>query len=140
MLRLSDYSRNINTNYLIMKNSINWFIIPTLIFERAKKFYNIIFNTDFEIQKDENWDDIAIIWNMEINSSNWCITSNKKQIVSQEGVLIYLNACWDLDGILNRVIPAWWKIKKPKTSIWQHWYIAHIQDSEWNIIWLHDYK
>jgi predicted enzyme related to lactoylglutathione lyase len=123
-----------------MKNSINWFIIPTLIFERAHNFYNIIFDTRLDVIIDSNWDTIAMIWTRDKTSSSWCITSNINQTISQEGLFIYLNAQGKLDDILNRVIPAWGKIKKPRTNIWEYWSIAHIQDTEGNIIWLHDYN
>jgi predicted enzyme related to lactoylglutathione lyase len=123
-----------------MKNSINWFVIPTLIFERAHNFYNIIFDTHFEVIIDANWDDMAVIWNMDKNTASWCITSNMNQKISQDWVFIYLDAHGNIDDILNRVIPAGWKIKKPKTNIWEYWFIAHIEDSEWNILWLHEYK
>lgn len=123
-----------------MKNSINWFIIPTLIFERAHNFYNIIFDTHLETIIDSNWDEIAIIWNIQKNTASWCISSSLSKKISQDGLFIYLNSDWKMDDILNRVIPAWWKIKKPRTKIWEYGSIAHIQDSEGNIIWLHDYK
>jgi predicted enzyme related to lactoylglutathione lyase len=123
-----------------MKNSINWFIIPTLIFERAHNFYNIIFDTYLEVIIDSNWDDMAIIWNTQKNTASGCISSNMNKKISQDWIFIYLNAHGKLDGILNKVIPAWGKIKKPRTSIWKYWSIAHIQDTEGNIIWLHDYE
>lgn len=140
MLRLSDYNRIINTNYIIMKNSINWFIIPTLIFERAHNFYNIIFDTQLDIIVDSNWDNIAVIWSMEKNTASWCISSNINNKISHKWLFIYLNTDWKMNDILDRVIPAGWKIKKPRTNIWEYWCIAHIEDTEGNIIGLHDYQ
>ena len=120
-----------------MKNWINWFIIPTSIFERAHNFYNTIFNRQFELTNDMLWYDIAIIWNKDNNSVLWYLSSNINYKVSQDWVVVYFDTFWEIDNILNRVIPAWWKIKKPKTNMWIFWFIAHIQDTEWNIIWLY---
>lgn len=123
-----------------MNNKVNWFVLPVKIFERSHNFYNVLFDTHLPIMVDGKWNDIAVFWDIGNKYMNGCITSSKNYEPSNIWTVIYLDSCWKIDELLNRVIPAWGKIKMPKTSIWAYWYIAHFEDSEWNIIWLHQIK
>jgi predicted enzyme related to lactoylglutathione lyase len=68
---------------------------------------------------------------------NWCINSDPNQKISKNWIKIYLNADGIIDDILIRIIPAGWKILMPKKSIKWYGFIAYVEDSEWNEIWLH---
>lgn len=117
-----------------MINNMNWFMVPTKIFERAHDFYNILLDTQLELDEDYKWNKIALIKNKE--GIIGCVSDNQNYQPSIAGVIIYLDT-WDkTDEIINRVIPAGWKIKMPKTKIWKFWYVAHIEDSEGNLIGL----
>ena len=123
-----------------MNNTVNWFVIPVKIFERSHNFYNVLFDVNLPVLVDGFWNDIAVFWDYEYKKVYGCISSSKNYLPSNNGTIIYLDSCWKIDEILNKIIPIWWKIKMPKTSIWKYWYIAHFEDSEWNIIWLHQGK
>lgn len=117
-----------------MIKNINWFMLPTKIFERAVDFYNVLFDVQLELDKDYNENNMALI--KADNKVVWCISGNKKYQPSWQGTIVYIDTGENIDEIINRVIPAGWKIKMPKTKISNIGYIAHIEDSEGNILWL----
>ncbi len=117
---------------------MNWFMVPTKIFDRANNFYNILFDTHLELDEDYKWNRIALIKSEE--DVIWCISENPLYDPSIAGVIIYLDTWDNLDAIINRVIPAWGKIKMPKTQIWKFGYVAHFEDSEGNLLWLYQKK
>lgn len=121
-----------------MIKNMNWFMIPTKIFERANDFYNVLLDTQIELDEDYKWNKIWLIKNQD--GVIWCISDNKNYQPSIAGVIIYLDTAEHTDEIINRVIPAWGKIKMPKTQIWKFGYVAHIEDSEGNLLWLFQKK
>jgi len=117
---------------------MNWFMIPTKIFDRANDFYNVLFDTTLEKDEDYKWNQIALIKSGE--DIIGCISDNKNYDPSIAWVIIYLDTWNDMDAIINRVIPAGGKIKMPKTQIWKFWYVSHFEDSEWNLLGLYQKK
>ena len=115
-------------------------MIPVHIFNRACNFYNVLLDTNLKTLVDNKWNDIAVFWNEDASIICGCISDDNNYQPSDKWTVIYLNTFWKIDDILNRIIPAWGKIRMPRTSIWEYWYIAHFEDSEWNIIWLHQQK
>lgn len=117
-----------------MNQNMNWFMIPVKIFERAVDFYSVLFDQKISKDEDHKWYEIGLI---RLNEKIlWCITSNDSYVPSLDWVVVYMDV-WDkIDTILNNVIPAGWKIKMPKTTIWNYWYIAQFEDSEGNLLWL----
>lgn len=123
-----------------MKTTINWFSIPVIHFERAYAFYCFIFDKKFErILEPDGWE-IMPFQKLSESWINWCVTSDTEQKVSKDWIWIYLNAEWIIDDVLNRIIPAGWKIIMPKKRVAEYGFIAHIEDSEGNLIWLHSTK
>ncbi|MCP4522675.1 MAG: VOC family protein [Candidatus Gracilibacteria bacterium] len=123
-----------------MSHKIQWFIIPVSIFERANNFYNILLNTELFLTKDAKNNQIGIFGETDSEIITGCISEDKNLKPSNEGTIIYLDTQGNIDEVINQVIPAGGKIKMPKTSIGEHGYIAHIEDTEGNIIGLHDIK
>lgn len=119
---------------------INWFVIPVKIFDRAHNFYKVALDQQLPILVDHKWNDMAIFWDIEKNLICGCISSSTSYEVSNKWVIIYLNTFWKIDEIINRVIPAGGKIKMPKTKIGNYGYIAHFEDTEGNIIGVHQDK
>lgn len=119
-----------------MANALNWFEIPASDFERARKFYNAIF--DFELSTDM---DPGEGYSMGMfpyqDGVGGAIMSGEGYLPSAEGAVVYLNAGDDLNGALGRIEAAGGQVVMPKTSIGENGYIAYFIDSEGNKVGLH---
>jgi len=121
------------------KNMISWFEIPVSDIERAKKFYETIFEInlvsmdmgdEFKMEVfpgDENSVSGSLVYN-----ESWYKPSNT------DGPLIYLNGNPDLQTIQDKVEQAGGKVTIPKREISpDHGYMAVFEDTEGNRIALH---
>ena len=122
-------------------NAINWFEIPVTDFDRAKAFYEAIFdftmrehiggNTRtglFEYDREEDGCGGAIVHDPEFYTP------------SANGSLVYLNCEPDLQTVLDRVVDAGGKILQNKTIVAASQdlgYWAMILDTEGNRVALH---
>lgn len=121
-------------------NALNWFEIPVSDFERAKKFYETIFN----YQMPENIMGYVrmgfFLYDFQNGKIGGAICQSDMHKPSQEGSLIYLNCQPDLKIVLDKVINAGGKIlqEKKKISAEQELgYTAIIIDTEGNKVALH---
>lgn len=123
----------------MMKNAINWFEIPVTDIDRAKKFYELIF--DFEMYSMDVGDGLQMalfpsdpdgVGGALIKHSEFYYPSDTK------GPLVYLNADPDLQNVLDKVEDAGGKVSIAKRQISpDHGFMAVILDSEGNRIALH---
>lgn len=119
-------------------NNINWFEISATDINRAKKFYETIFNIEMPIHEMMGMK--SAMFPYEPGSGKACgsITESQMHQPSHEGVLIYLNANPAMDNVLNRVEESGGKVLMPKTEISPEiGFMAFIEDSEGNKIGLH---
>ena len=123
-----------------MKNAINWFEIPVKNFDRAKKFYEIILNTEMQLMEAMGMKSAFFPAEMETGGIGGCITQGQGYEPSPNGSLIYLNGGDDLGVPLSRVEAAGGKILLPKTAIGHNGFMAHITDTEGNKVGLHSMK
>lgn len=122
-----------------MNNAINWFEIPATDIQRAKKFYETIFQ--FEMPMLDIGDGLKMalfpaesgsVGGTIIQNDDWYVPSDKK------GPLLYLNANPDLIHVLDRVEKGGGKVAIQKRQITEeNGYMAVIIDSEGNRIALH---
>ena len=123
-------------------HAINWFEIPVADFDRAKKFYETI----FDYQMPENQMGPArmgfLLYDFKSGGRGGAIVHNPEFYTpSKNGTLIYLNCDPDLQEVLDRVTNAGGKITLAKTIITEDLgYWALIEDSEGNRIALHSMK
>lgn len=123
-------------------HAINWFEIPVSDFERAKAFYETI----FQYQMPENTMGPArmgfLLYDFKNGGRGGAIVHNPDFYQpSANGALIYLNCEPDLSIVLNRVENAGGTIQKPKTEVGPglgFW--ALILDTEGNRVALHSMK
>lgn len=121
------------------KHVISWFELPVSDIDRAKKFYESIFQTelvfmdmgdDFKMAVfpgDQNTISGALVLN-----TSWYKPSNT------DGPLIYLNGNPDLKIIEERIEPAGGKVTIPKRQISpEHGHMAVFEDTEGNRVALH---
>jgi predicted enzyme related to lactoylglutathione lyase len=121
---------------IMPQHAINWFEIPVVDFERAKKFYT-------KILEFEMFDMIMGEYRMgffprEAGSVSGAIVSGKSYEPSTKGSVIYLNCGDDLSLVLDRVGPNGGSVLVPKTIISpEHGFYAFFSDSEGNKVGLH---
>jgi uncharacterized protein len=122
-----------------IENALNWFEIPVLDFERAKQFYETI----FDYQMPENQMGPArmgfFLYDFQNGKVGGAIVHNPNLYTpSGNGALIYLNCQPDLQIMLNRVEGAGGTILQQKTEIGQNLgFWALIQDCEGNRVAVH---
>ncbi|HMO31802.1 MAG TPA: VOC family protein [Lacibacter sp.] len=120
-------------------NALNWFEIPVLDFDRAKQFYESI----FDYQMPENQMGPArmgfFLYDFQNGKVGGAIVHNPQlHTPSGNGSLIYLNCQPDLQVVLNRVEAAGGTILTPKSAVGNNLgYWALIRDTEGNRVALH---
>jgi predicted enzyme related to lactoylglutathione lyase len=120
-------------------NALNWFEIPVSDFDRAKKFYETI----FDYQMPENQMGPArmgfLLYDFQGGKVGGAIVHYPDfYSPSDNGSLIYLNCQPDLQVVLDRVTGAGGKILRQKTAIPGNLgYWASMLDSEGNRVALH---
>ena len=125
-------------------HAINWFEIPVSDFDRAKKFYETIFN----YQMPENMMGPVkmgfLLYDFKNGGRGGAIVHYPQFYTpSENGTLVYLNCEPDLQDVLNKVESAGGKITKQKTEISPEQNLgfwALIIDTEGNRIALHSMK
>jgi len=122
-----------------MAHAINWFEIPAKNFERAKSFYETVFEIKMMMPFPEMKYAMfpADMQNGEIGGG---LIEEKGWEPAQGGSLIYLNGGEDLSVPLSKVEGAGGKIILPKTSIGTNGFMARFTDTEGNIVAFHSMK
>lgn len=122
-----------------MDNAINWFEIPATDLQRAKAFYEAIF--DFQMHIMDMGDDLEMaLFPSDQEGVGGAVIKNEEWYSPSEthGALLYLNANPDLQQVLDRVEKSGGKVSIPKRLIAEeHGYMAVIIDSEGNRVALH---
>jgi predicted enzyme related to lactoylglutathione lyase len=120
-------------------HAINWFEIPVSDFDRAKKFYETIF--DFQMPESTMGPARMgfLLYDFQNEGRGGAIVHNPEFYTpSANGSLIYLNCEPDLQVNLDRVEKAGGKILEPKTDIGNNFgFWALILDPEGNRVAFH---
>lgn len=118
------------------RNMINWFEIPVTDYERAKHFYETIFDITMQTTEIQGYK-MALFPSFDDKISG-AICFGEGYIPSGAGSLIYLNANPDLNIVLDKASLHGGKIIVPKTLIsTEVGYFASLVDTEGNRIALH---
>jgi len=120
------------------RNAVGWFEIPVSEMERAKKFYDSVF--DIEISINE-FGGFIMGWFPSDHSKSGATGSLVQHDMYKpsltDGVLIYFS-CKDVANELVRVESSGGEIMQPKTEIGGgHGFMALVKDTEGNRIALH---
>jgi predicted enzyme related to lactoylglutathione lyase len=124
-----------NTN-VVQRSALAWFEIPTADFDRARRFYEAIFERTL---REEPFGPARIaIFPYERPGVGGCLDEASASRPSSEGTVIYLDANARLDRTLELVPAAGGKVATPKTALPPGMgFVAHIIDSEGNRVGLH---
>jgi len=119
------------------RNMVGWFEIPVNDMDRARKFYETVFQVELKIV---DFGGLFMGWfpdRGEVPGAQGTLIKQDSYIPSQEGTLIYFISD-NVQHELERVEDAGGKIYQPKTQISpEHGYMAAFIDSEGNRIALH---
>lgn len=117
-------------------NALNWFEIPVSDMNRARKFYETVFDVALT-QVDMMGMEMAMFPSQPPHSGGSLVRS-PQHIPSTTGCVIYLNGNPDLGRILERIPAAGGTITLPKTHINEETgYMAFFLDTEGNSMGLH---
>ncbi|MEY8847701.1 VOC family protein [Psychroserpens sp. XS_ASV72] len=119
------------------QNMVGWFEIPVHDMNRAKAFYETVFEVKIEIH---NFGGLLMGWfpfDESKPGASGTLIKQDTYIPSEEGTLVYFN-CKNVQNELDRIESAGGKIYQPKTQISpEHGYMAAFIDSEGNRVALH---
>ncbi len=126
---------------MIHKHSISWFEIPVQDLDRAKQFYQSIFEIEMIDMEFPGFKMRIFPTEDPAKSVSGALVSTSPGFYNPSdthGALIYLNANPDVQLILDRVEAAGGTILVPKTQISEdNGYMGIIKDTEGNRIGLH---
>ncbi len=118
-------------------NPVNWFEIPVTNLARAKTFYESILGvvlTEMEMgPKKMGW------FPMELGATGatGTLIQGEGYTPSHDGSLVYIHVD-AIDTTLAAIGSAGGKTLLPRTSIGEHGFIAHFEDTEGNRVALHE--
>ncbi|MDP9121761.1 MAG: VOC family protein [Acidobacteriota bacterium] len=119
-----------------MSSALNWFEIPVTDLTRANRFYSALMQAELR-QETMEGTQMAILPYQQ-GGVGGALVRGEAFVPSNQGVVVYLNAGDDLDGVLARVEPAGGKVSMGKRLISEKiGSIALIVDTEGNRIGLH---
>ena len=119
---------------MLKRNWANWFEIPVLDFERARKFYEAVFQIELKINDFRNFK-MGIFPHNEVGCA---IVFGEWYKPSEQGTTVYLNANRYMQDVVDRIEPAGGKIIQAKKLISpDHGFMALFTDSEGNRLALH---
>ena len=122
-------------------NAINWFEIPVTDMDRAKKFYETIFDIAMTPMEMMGMKMAMFPGDGSAGKVSGALVQSSMHQPGSTGSVLYLNGNPDLDIVLRKVSKAGGEIAMPKTIIDENTgYMAFIIDTEGNKIGLHSNK
>jgi len=121
-----------------MDNAINWFEIPALNLERARKFYEEILKIEFQLIEGKGMRAAFFPADLVNGKVGGALMEGPGFLPSMKGSTVYIDTGKKLSEVLSRVEAAGGQIILPKMSIGQNGFMAHIKDSEGNKTGLHE--
>jgi hypothetical protein len=122
-----------------LSNSLNWFEVPVINFERARKFYRHIYN--YDMPSAMMGDNQLGFFPVQPGGIGGAIILTAGHQPAKQGTLVYLNGGDDLNRVLNRVEKAGGSVIQQKAEISaEHGFFALFIDTEGNRLALHSMK
>jgi predicted enzyme related to lactoylglutathione lyase len=123
-------------------HALNWFEIPVNDFDRAKNFYETVFDYTMPENNMGKTRMGFFLYDFKSGGRGGAIVHNPELYKpSLDGSLIYLNCEPDLQVFLDRVVDAGGKIIKQKTEVGPNLgFWALLEDTEGNRVALHSMK
>ena len=122
-----------------MANAINWFEIPVNNFDKAKDFYEKVFNSELSVMEMGPTKMAMFPWEQGGTGSTGALVKAETYVPSYQGSMVYFSVD-DIDGTLNKVNENGGKTLNPKMNIGEYGFVAHFEDCEGNRVALHSTK
>ena len=123
------------------ENVLNWFEISVSDINRAKKFYETIFNIEMETTNMMGMEMAFFPYETGGGKLSGGLAKSQMHKPSVDGVKVYFNCNPDLSAPLSMIEKAGGKITMPKTKISDDvGYMAFFIDTEGNLLGLHSQK
>jgi hypothetical protein len=117
-------------------NPVTWFEIPTKDLDRARKFYEAVFETKLEVHEIQNAKMAWFPMHPGAPNAMGTLIQAEPYTPSHSGTLVYFSTP-DIEAALARVNASGGKTLIPKMSIGQYGFVAHFEDTEGNRVALH---
>jgi predicted enzyme related to lactoylglutathione lyase len=117
----------------------NWFEIPVKDLERAKKFYEKVFDVELTTEEMGGMKLAMFPFTKDAPGSAGALVKGSSYEPSHAGTVVYFSV-ESIDETLRRINANGGKTLMPKTSIGQYGVIAQYEDSEGNRLALHSMK
>ncbi len=124
------------------KNAISWFEIPVADFERAKKFYQTIFDYEMPEMSMEGVRMGILLHDRDNGGIGGAICRGQGyKPAGENGPKVYLDGGDDLNTVLHRVSGAGGQVILPKTPIGEDMgQFAFFADTEGNVVGLYSIR
>ena len=124
-----------------ISNLVGWFEIYVDDMDRAKRFYQKVFNRELEKlnSPDENTEMWAFSGNYENYGAQGALVKMDGFPAGNNSVLVYFS-CEDCEIEEKRFEEFGGKVQKPKSSIGEYGFFSLVVDTEGNMIGLHSMK
>jgi predicted enzyme related to lactoylglutathione lyase len=117
-------------------NPVTWFEIPVHDLNRAKAFYEHVFNVKLSTQ---DFGALQMAWfplTQGASGATGSLVKAQGYVPSYAGTMVYFEVD-DIDAVLRRVIEKGGKSLRAKTSIGEYGFVGHFEDCEGNRVALH---
>lgn len=120
-------------------NPVNWFEIPVNDLDRATAFYENVLGVKLTRVPLGELTMAWFPWSPGAPGSAGTLVKAKTYVPSHSGSMVYFSV-EDIDATLAKVERNGGKILNQKTSIGEHGFVGHFEDSEGNRVALHSTK
>lgn len=120
-------------------NPVSWFDITVSNLERAKKFYEAVFQIQFFDLPSEWGKQSLFPSDFQGQNISGGLVEKENRTENGNNTIVYFISEDCITEEL-RVEKAGGIILKTKMPIWEFWFISLLQDTEGNTIWLHSQK
>jgi predicted enzyme related to lactoylglutathione lyase len=118
-----------------MCNVIDWFEIPTVDFERAVRFYEVLLGKSLRREAGDGPPQALFV--NERGGADGAVIRDPHRRPNPDGALVYLRAPDGVDACLERAAAAGGRVVLPRTDIGDPGFIAIVADTEGNHVGLH---
>jgi hypothetical protein len=117
-------------------NAVNWFEIPVTNLDRAKTFYEKVFNVELTRVDMPKMQMLWFPMEQGAPGSMGTLIKAETYVPSYQGSLVYFSVD-DIETTLERVNKNGGKTLNPKMSIGEYGFVGHFEDCEGNRVALH---
>jgi uncharacterized protein len=121
-----------------MQNAINWFEIPVADLPRATAFYAEVLRIELRTERFQDTPMAIFPYAAAEHAVGGALVHDARRRPSSTGAMVYLNAGTDIRGAVGRAAKAGGVVTMPVTDIGAPGFIALIQDTEGNLVGLHE--